>query len=199
MYVCIWFFFFCKTIQETKAKVNENIYLKGLGDWDRKWDFYEYNFLQLGCVAIIFILLFLWVVSESLQLHGLTPARLLCPWDSPGKNAGVGCHFLLQGIFPTQGWNPRLLLGRWIFFTTESPGKPHHIYNCLLFTPLLSLSLFFAGSGGGGGSLLFLLPLPPWIKHFMWFNLLSSISMSISMSIIVPLRNVSVISIYIYS
>ena len=26
-------------------------------------------------------------------------ARLLCPWDSPGKNTGVGCHFLLQGIF----------------------------------------------------------------------------------------------------
>ena len=34
-------------------------------------------------------------------------ARLLRPRDSPGKNIGVGCHFLLQGIFPTQGWNPR--------------------------------------------------------------------------------------------
>ena len=34
---------------------------------------------------------------------------LLCPWDSPGKNTGVGCHALLQGIFPTQGSNPRLL------------------------------------------------------------------------------------------
>ena len=31
--------------------------------------------------------------------------RLLCPWDSPGKNTGVGCHVLLQGIFPTQGLN----------------------------------------------------------------------------------------------
>ena len=30
-------------------------------------------------------------------------------WDSPGKNTGVGCHFLLQGIFPTQGSNPSLL------------------------------------------------------------------------------------------
>ena len=39
----------------------------------------------------------------------LKPARLLCPWDSPGKNTGVGCHFFLQGIFPTQGSNPRLL------------------------------------------------------------------------------------------
>ena len=36
-------------------------------------------------------------------------ARLLCPWYFPGKNTGVGCHCLLQGIFPTQGLNPRLL------------------------------------------------------------------------------------------
>ena len=34
------------------------------------------------------------------------PARLLCPWNSPDQNTGVGSHFLLQGIFPTQGWNP---------------------------------------------------------------------------------------------
>ena len=35
--------------------------------------------------------------------------RLLCPWNSPGKNTGVGCHGLLQSIFPTQGSNPCLL------------------------------------------------------------------------------------------
>ena len=39
---------------------------------------------------------------------GLQAARLLCPWDSPGKNTGVGCCFLLQGIFPTQGSNLHL-------------------------------------------------------------------------------------------
>ena len=33
----------------------------------------------------------------------------LCSWNSPGKNPEVGCHFLLQGIFPTQGLNPHLL------------------------------------------------------------------------------------------
>ena len=49
------------------------------------------------------------VLSNSLQPHRLQPARCLCPQDSPGKNTGVGCHVLLQGIFPTQGWNPRLL------------------------------------------------------------------------------------------
>ena len=48
--------------------------------------------------------------------HRLLPARLLCPWDFPGKNTGVGCHFHLQGIFLTQGSNPHLLLGRWILY-----------------------------------------------------------------------------------
>ena len=43
-------------------------------------------------------------------------ARLLCPWDSPSKNTGVDCHFPLQGIFPTQGSNPRLLLCRWVLY-----------------------------------------------------------------------------------
>ena len=43
------------------------------------------------------------VVSEVLRPHGLEPTRLLCPWDFPGKNTGVGCCFLLQGIFLTQG------------------------------------------------------------------------------------------------
>ena len=41
----------------------------------------------------------------TLQPHGLEPARLLRLWNSPGKNTGVGRHFLLQGIFPTQGSN----------------------------------------------------------------------------------------------
>ena len=45
----------------------------------------------------------------SLPRCGLQPARLLCPWDSPGKNTGVGCHALLQRLFPTQGLNQRLL------------------------------------------------------------------------------------------
>ena len=44
------------------------------------------------------------VMSDSLRPLGLQPARLLHPWDSPGKNTGVGCHALLQGVFPTQGW-----------------------------------------------------------------------------------------------
>ena len=49
------------------------------------------------------------IVSDSLWPWGLWPARLLRPCNSPGKNTGVGCHFLLQGIFPTQESNPCLL------------------------------------------------------------------------------------------
>ena len=41
--------------------------------------------------------------------YGLKPARLFCPWDSQGESPEVGCHFLLQGIFPTQGSSPGLL------------------------------------------------------------------------------------------
>ena len=47
-------------------------------------------------------------MSDSLQSHGLKLTRLLVR-DFPGKNTGVGCHLLLQGIFPTQGSNPSLL------------------------------------------------------------------------------------------
>ena len=50
--------------------------------------------------------------------------RLLCPWDSPGKNTGVGCHALLQGIFPTQGSNPGLTHCRWILYLLSHQGSP---------------------------------------------------------------------------
>ena len=52
----------------------------------------------LNCFSLVRLLVTLW-----------TSARLLCPWDSPGKNTEVGCHALLQEIFPTQGSNLCLL------------------------------------------------------------------------------------------
>ena len=48
-----------------------------------------------------------------LQPHVLQPTNLLCPWDFPGKNTGVGYHFLFQGIFLTQGQNLHLLHWQW--------------------------------------------------------------------------------------
>ena len=53
------------------------------------------------------------------------PARLLCPWDSPGKNTGVGCHFLLQGISPTQGSNLGLLHCRQMLYPLSHQGSPY--------------------------------------------------------------------------
>ena len=51
-------------------------------------------------------------------------ARLLCPWDCPGKNAEAGCHFLLQGIFPTQELNLGLLHCRQILHQLSYKGSP---------------------------------------------------------------------------
>ena len=60
-----------------------------------------------------------------LQHHELKPARRLCPWDSLGKNTGVGCHFLLQGIFLTQGSNLGLLNCRKILYRLSYEGSPN--------------------------------------------------------------------------
>ena len=55
--------------------------------------------------------------------------RLLCPWDFPGKNTGVGCHFLLQGIFPTQRWNLTLL---WLLHWQADSLPLCHLKSCLI-------------------------------------------------------------------
>ena len=49
--------------------------------------------------------------------------RLLRPWNFLGKGTGVGCHFLLQGLFPTQGLNLRLMHWQADSLPTEPPGK----------------------------------------------------------------------------
>ena len=66
-------------------------------------------------------------MSNSVRLYELQPTRLLCPWDSPGRNTGMGCRDPLQGIFPNQGWN--LWLSRLLHWQVGStplvpPGKP---------------------------------------------------------------------------
>ena len=64
------------------------------------------------------------VVSYSLRPHGLQPTRLLCPGSSPGKNTEVGCHSLLQRIFPTHGLNQSLLHCRQILYHLSHQGSP---------------------------------------------------------------------------
>ena len=50
--------------------------------------------------------------------------RLLCPWDSLGKSSGLSCHALLQGFFPTQGWNPGLPHCNQILYHLSHQGNP---------------------------------------------------------------------------
>ena len=66
------------------------------------------------------------VVSDTLWPYGLQPTSFLCPWNFPGKNTGVGYHFLFQGIFLTQRWNLLSYIGRQIFFLPLCHlGSPH--------------------------------------------------------------------------
>ena len=59
-------------------------------------------------------------VSDSLRPHGLCS-----PWNSPDQNTDVGSLSLLQGIFPTQGWNPGLPLCRWILYRLSHRRSPN--------------------------------------------------------------------------
>ena len=68
------------------------------------------------------------VVSDSVRPHRRQPTRLPCPWDSPGKNIGVGCHALLQGIFPS-GIEPRSPALQADSLLSEPLGHPSHIMN----------------------------------------------------------------------
>ena len=69
-----------------------------------------YSTCMLSCFSHVQLFAILWTIA----------ARLLCPWDSPDKNTGVGCHAILQGIFLTQRSNPGLL--HWQ--TDSLPAEP---------------------------------------------------------------------------
>ena len=88
-----------------------------------------------------------------------SPTRLLCAWDSPGKNSEVACHSLLQGTFWTQGLNSGLLHWRQIVLPSEPQGKPLRLFTHFKF-------LYSANSNKIRQSL----PLFSFIKHFTSFN-----------------------------
>ena len=67
------------------------------------------------------------------------PTRLLCPWDSPGRNTGVGCHWV--EIFPTQGPNPGLPHCRHSLLT-KPLGKPTPSWSTPIYFPYLALKMF---------------------------------------------------------
>ena len=76
---------------------------------------------KLWIVVVVYSLSCFWLFATPWTIAH----RLLCLWDFPGKNAEVGCHFLPQGIFQTQGSNLHLLHCRWILYhwaTREALG-----------------------------------------------------------------------------
>ena len=90
------------------------------------------------------------VMSDSLQPFGLQPTRLLCPWDSPSKDTGVGCQAHPQRIFPNQESNPGFLcLLHWQMGSLPlAPlGKPICMYTYMYFY-FLQLSLILKTPSG---------------------------------------------------
>ena len=96
--------------------------------------FYPFNCKFTNILFVIIYLVCVCVcvcVTQScstLQPHGLQTARLLCPWNSPGNKTGVGCHFLLQGIFSTHRANLGFLHCRQILYCLSSKGSLYTQY-----------------------------------------------------------------------
>ena len=96
----------------------------------------------------------------------LWPAKLFSLRDSPGKNAGVGCHALLQGIFPIQGWNPcllQLLHCKWILYhwaTREAPSQQLSYLESFTMLDIFYLVKFLKSS--------FLKSLSPYWSYPYW-------------------------------
>ena len=63
-------------------------------------------------------------LGNPMDCRPLWPARLLCPWSSPDKNTGEGCHSLLQGIIPIQGSNSGLPHCRQILYHLSHQERP---------------------------------------------------------------------------
>ena len=83
-------------------------------------------------------------MSDSVLPHRRQPTRPLHPWDSPGKNTGVGCHFHLQRIFPTRGSNPGLPHCRQTLYRLSHQGSlkvEGYIYILRAIFVLFTLSL----------------------------------------------------------
>ena len=92
---------------------------------------------------------------NSLQPHDCSPASSFVHGDSPGKNTRVGCHTILQEIFPTQGLNPRLLHWRKILYRANR--EAHFLVTCNLF--ITFHALFWRKD-------LTMITLPkPWLSH----------------------------------
>ena len=82
------------------------------------WNFFQFVYCEHFFLVFFFFFFFFFPIfkSRSVMSDSLRPHELYSPWNSSGHNTGVGSHFLLQAIFPTQGSNPGLLHCRWILY-----------------------------------------------------------------------------------
>ena len=78
-----------------------------------------FNLYAEGCACMLICFSHVWLFATLWTVAH----QALLSWDSPGKNTGVGCHFLLQGIFPTQGLNPGLLHCRQTLYHLSHQGS----------------------------------------------------------------------------
>ena len=100
--------------------------------------------------------MYVWVCTlNHVWLFSVSSTRLFCPWNFPGKNTGVGCHFLLKGIFLTQGSNPHLLcLLHWQVDSLPlvPPRKPRSLMRALLFLGTSCCALYLCVLSNSGVS-----------------------------------------------
>ena len=87
-------------------------------------DGYIYIFWDMNCILLLLLLLSHFSRVRLCMIPQTAATSLPCPWDSPGKNTGVGCHFLLQRIFPTQASNPALSHCRQMLYHLSHQGSP---------------------------------------------------------------------------
>ena len=109
-----------------KGKERESKYQLSLVIWRK-----GYCLLPMLIILVILLLLLLShsVMSDSVRPHRRQPTRLPHPWDSPGKNTGVGCHFLLQCMkVKSEKW-------KWSRSVVSDPQRPHGLQPSRLLCP----------------------------------------------------------------
>ena len=141
--------FLCKQKKDNfeKGKPEGNSHSSFMGTFGRD-EFQETYIYMYVCKYHICNLCSCSVMPDFLHPPGLQPTGFLCLWDFPGKNTQVGCHFILQGIFPTQ---PRdrtsVSIGRQILYHQCHLGSPTRLNQssglcvlCRLFVTLWSVA-----------------------------------------------------------
>ena len=124
-------------VKKLKSLVISSLFLTYLGDSFLMLTIWKLTKVPDGLLSSGYLCVHASVVFDSLWHHGPQLARVLCPWDSPGNNTGVGCHALLQGIFLIWGSNwclPISLALQGDSLPTEPWGSPQGTQSGVLIT-----------------------------------------------------------------